>query len=180
MGSSDPDFDARCGGDRPSPWIGYWRVRRYGGDVPPAPTFYDATRQSWDVIKGREDGLHVARHPILEIKGDAAEGDVLVLKDEGAAERRPKRGARRSMASGSVSRPEPARTRAPSAWPTESRPIPASLFLRGKSPRDTLRDLPERKIVRRSCVAHPQASKQRFVKPGMALHGGWIGVDPLL
>lgn len=65
--------------DQPLPWIGYWRVRRYGGEAPPVPTYYDATGKRWDVIKGGEKGLHVARHPILEITGD-----VLVLKDEGA------------------------------------------------------------------------------------------------
>lgn len=45
------------------------------------PTFYDATEERWDVIKDGESGLHVARHPILEIKGD-----VIVLKDEGTAD----------------------------------------------------------------------------------------------
>jgi len=70
-------------GDRPGDdslnWTGRWRVQRYGGEVPDAPTFYEATTESWDVIKVEPSGLHVARHPILEI-----DGSVLLLKDEGA------------------------------------------------------------------------------------------------
>ena len=60
------------------------------------PTFYDATEERWDVIKGGQHGLHVARHPILEIKGDpvegdavkgdAVDGDILILKDEGTTD----------------------------------------------------------------------------------------------
>jgi len=103
--TSPPDFDVQDGNDQPPPrarpWVGYWRVRRYGGEDPPVPTFYDATEERWDVIKGGQRGLHVARHPILEIKGeavegeavegeavkgDAVEGDILVLKDEGTAD----------------------------------------------------------------------------------------------
>ena len=86
MDSSPSDSDAQHGSDQPPPWVGYWRVRRYGGADPPVPTFYDATEESWDVIKDGERGLHVARHPILKIKGDIAQGDVLVLKDEGTAD----------------------------------------------------------------------------------------------
>jgi hypothetical protein len=64
----------------PAPdWIGHWRVRRYDGAAPSVPTYYRATPQSWDVIKDEDGGLHVARHPILDI-----EGERIVLKDEGA------------------------------------------------------------------------------------------------
>lgn len=65
---------------RQSPaWAGHWRVRRYDGDAPSVPTYYRATSESWDVIKDEESGLHVARHPILEIDEER-----IVLKDEGA------------------------------------------------------------------------------------------------
>lgn len=63
-------------------WVGYWRVRRYDGDTPSVPTYYDASLDSWDVIKAEADGMHVAAHPILE-----AQAGALVLKDEGAADR---------------------------------------------------------------------------------------------
>jgi len=93
MDASTSDFDSQPEGDPSSSWTGYWRVRRYGGEDPSVPTFYDATEASWDVIKGGEEGLHVARHPILEIKRAAdakedgrTEGDTLVLKDEGTAD----------------------------------------------------------------------------------------------
>ena len=59
-------------------WVGYWRVRRYGGAPPERPTFYDASPDSWDVLTATDDGLYEARHPILSV-----ENDVLVLKDEG-------------------------------------------------------------------------------------------------
>ncbi len=67
--------------DRSPSWVGYWHVSRYGGEPPSVPTYYDATEESWDVIKEGENGLHVARHPILEIREE-----VIVLKDEGAAD----------------------------------------------------------------------------------------------
>jgi len=51
---------------------------RYGGDPPDRPTYYDATRESWDVIKADGPAPYVARHPILDVRGDT-----LVLKDEG-------------------------------------------------------------------------------------------------
>jgi len=59
-------------------WAGWWRVVRYGGEEPDRPTYYDATPESWDVVKADAPGPHVARHPILEVRGDT-----LVLKDEG-------------------------------------------------------------------------------------------------
>jgi hypothetical protein len=62
-------------------WTGHWRVRRYGGATPDRPTFYDASPDSWDVIKAAEAGLYEARHPILVV-----EGDILTLKDEGEAD----------------------------------------------------------------------------------------------
>ncbi len=63
--------------DRP-PWAGHWRVIHYDGATPERPTYYDATPTSWDVLTQEEDGLSVARHPILEIRRNR-----LVLKDEG-------------------------------------------------------------------------------------------------
>jgi len=66
--------------DRPD-WVGYWRVRRYGGATPDRPTFYDASLDSWDVLTATDDGLYEARHPILSV-----EDDVLTLKDAGAAD----------------------------------------------------------------------------------------------
>lgn len=81
MDNATSDSDAQDRSDRPPPWVGYWRVRRYGGEAPPVPTYYDATEERWDVIKGGEKGLHVARHPILEVTGND-----LVLKDEGTAD----------------------------------------------------------------------------------------------
>ncbi len=77
-GASDPPDGAN---DQPE-WVGYWRVRRYDGDAPSVPTYYDASLDSWDVIKTEADGMHVASHPILE-----AQAGTLVLKDEGAADR---------------------------------------------------------------------------------------------
>lgn len=71
--------------DRPR-WAGDWRVVRYGGEPPETPTYYDASRASWDVLTETASGLSVARHPILEIRAN-----LLILKDEGepddAAER---------------------------------------------------------------------------------------------
>jgi len=63
-------------------WVGYWRVRNWDGTVPPVPTYYVATTESWDVVK-RETGHdpYVAAHPILEINGQT-----IVLKDEGDAD----------------------------------------------------------------------------------------------
>lgn len=61
------------------PWTGRWRVLRWDGQTPPTPTYYVATPESWDVVTIREDGPHVAPHPILEV-----DDDVIVLKDEGA------------------------------------------------------------------------------------------------
>lgn len=60
-------------------WTGTWRVLRYGGEAPDVPTYYRASRQSWDVIKDPDGDRHVARHPILQI-----DGSTLILKDEGA------------------------------------------------------------------------------------------------
>jgi hypothetical protein len=54
-------------------------VQRYGGSPPSVPTYYDATLDSWDVVKAEESGLYVAPHPILEVRGAT-----IVLKDEGA------------------------------------------------------------------------------------------------
>ena len=68
------------------PWIGYWRVRRYDGAAPSVPTYYDASLDSWDVIKREETQLHVARHPILEIQGHGSQEYTLILKDEGATD----------------------------------------------------------------------------------------------
>ncbi|MFO8099898.1 MAG: hypothetical protein R6T83_09805 [Salinibacter sp.] len=62
-------------------WVGYWRVHRYGDAPPSVPTYYDASEESWDVIKDEATGLHVARHPILKI-----DGATIVLKDEGASD----------------------------------------------------------------------------------------------
>lgn len=61
-------------------WVGRWRVRRYDGEVPSVPTYYDATPGSWDVITAGEE-VHVAPHPILDIREE-----VIILKDEGAAD----------------------------------------------------------------------------------------------
>lgn len=77
-GASEPP-DERAG--QPA-WVGYWRVRRYDGDAPSVPTYYDASLDSWDVIKAEADGMYVAAHPILEVRTET-----LVLKDEGAADR---------------------------------------------------------------------------------------------
>jgi len=84
------------GSEQAPPWAGYWRVRRYGGSVPSVPTYYDATPESWDVIKeSAEEGgpdedsarLHVARHPILEVRaGTEVRAETIVLKDEGASD----------------------------------------------------------------------------------------------
>ncbi len=71
---NDPDEDRLD-------WVGHWRVRRYDGAAPSVPTYYDASRDSWDVIKMEEHGQHVARHPILETRGPT-----ILLKDEGAAD----------------------------------------------------------------------------------------------
>jgi hypothetical protein len=60
-------------------WVGWWRVRRYGGAAPEVPTYYEATPEHWDVIKAEAEGLYVARHPILSV-----EGGTIHLKDEGA------------------------------------------------------------------------------------------------
>ncbi len=60
-------------------WVGAWRVVRYDGEPPAAPTYYDATTESWDVITATNNAPRVAPHPILDIRDD-----VLVLKDEGA------------------------------------------------------------------------------------------------
>ena len=65
------------GDDRPA-WVGWWRVVHYDGAVPDPPTYYDATLESWDVIKAEGAGPYVARHPILEVRNGT-----LVLKDEG-------------------------------------------------------------------------------------------------
>jgi hypothetical protein len=59
-------------------WVGWWRVRRYGGAPPDRPTYYEATPEHWDVIKAEAEGLYVARHPILSV-----EGATIHLKDEG-------------------------------------------------------------------------------------------------
>jgi len=82
------------GREQAPPWAGYWRVRRYGGSVPSVPTYYDATPESWDVIKRPDEdpnedgaGLHVARHPILEVRaGTEVRAETIVLKDEGASD----------------------------------------------------------------------------------------------
>lgn len=80
MNASSSPSDPSSDGETPA-WVGYWRVLRYGGASPSVPTYYDATEASWDVIKDTETGLHVARHPILEINGAS-----IVLKDEGASD----------------------------------------------------------------------------------------------
>ena len=79
---ADPSAERAADAER-LPWVGYWRVRRYDGAAPSVPTFYEATPESWDVLKAEASGLHVARHPILDIHTEAA-GTRLVLKDEGA------------------------------------------------------------------------------------------------
>jgi hypothetical protein len=56
-------------------------VLRYDGATPGVPTFYEASTESWDVVKNAPDGPHRARHPILEIRGAT-----ILLKDEGAAD----------------------------------------------------------------------------------------------
>ena len=78
--SMDPSGD-----DRPA-WVGWWRVVRYDGAVPDPPTYYDATLESWDVIKAEASGLYVARHPILEVRGNT-----ICLKDEGEDDERAER-----------------------------------------------------------------------------------------
>jgi hypothetical protein len=78
--SSDPEQSppSSSASGRPR-WAGYWRVVRYGGEAPESPTYYDATRASWDVLTETASGWSVARHPILEIREE-----ILVLKDKGA------------------------------------------------------------------------------------------------
>jgi cation diffusion facilitator CzcD-associated flavoprotein CzcO len=73
--------DRSSDADAEPAWAGTWRVLRYGGEEPDVPTYYRASRESWDVIKQNEDDRHIARHPILEIRGST-----LVLKDEGASD----------------------------------------------------------------------------------------------
>jgi hypothetical protein len=77
MQQSSPD-----GPDETPRWVGHWRVRRYAGEPPDVPTFYDASLQSWDVIKTEPSGLYEARHPILEVRGET-----ILLKDEGEADK---------------------------------------------------------------------------------------------
>lgn len=72
--ATTPDDDAPA-------WAGYWCVTRYDGNAPSVPTYYDATPDSWDVVKDEDEGWYVARHPILAVRGD-----VLVLKDEGVSD----------------------------------------------------------------------------------------------
>jgi hypothetical protein len=85
MPASPPDSSSSA--DDPDaaapPWVGYWRVRRYGGTTPEVPTYYDASPASWDVVKDERDGLYVARHPILEVTGPT-----IRLKDEGEPDTR--------------------------------------------------------------------------------------------
>lgn len=78
MRSSSAPSSSDSSSDRPPVWVGSWTVVRYGGAPPAVPTYYDATRTSWDVIKVEDEGVHVAPHPILEVRDD-----ILVLKDEG-------------------------------------------------------------------------------------------------
>jgi len=68
--------------DTPPDWVGFWRVRRWGGSAPDVPTYYVATTESWDVVKRDTDpDPYVAPHPILE-----AGEQTIVLKDEGEAD----------------------------------------------------------------------------------------------
>ena len=77
--SASPDSSSSYPAPDSAPdWVGWWRVLRYGGDAPDRPTYYDATPESWDVVKADAPGPYVARHPILDVRGDT-----LVLKDEG-------------------------------------------------------------------------------------------------
>lgn len=81
---SADDSASSIAGETASPenapgWVGYWRVRRWDGAAPSAPTYYVATTESWDVVKREADpDPHIAAHPILEI-----DGQTIVLKDEG-------------------------------------------------------------------------------------------------
>lgn len=77
--ASSSASDSSDSSSPPPDWVGAWKVVRYGGEPPAAPTYYDASTESWDVIKATDEGLHEAPHPILAVRGD-----VLVLKDEGA------------------------------------------------------------------------------------------------
>jgi len=74
--ASEPSAD-------PSPdWVGYWRVRRWEEAAPDIPTYYVATTESWEVVKRAPHAEpYSAPHPILKV-----DGNVIVLKDEGAAD----------------------------------------------------------------------------------------------
>ena len=84
MAPSHTDSDRHAPNEEAPPWVGYWRVRRYDGEAPAVPTYYVATPESWDVVKEQDTGLHVARHPILEIRSESDRQHTLILKDEGA------------------------------------------------------------------------------------------------
>ena len=86
MTPAEPSSTDHFPGSEPPPWVGYWRVRRYDGAEPSVPTYYDASLDSWDVIKKEDTQLHVARHPILEIQGHGSQEYTLILKDEGASD----------------------------------------------------------------------------------------------
>lgn len=62
-------------------WVGHWRVLQYDGEAPSVPTYYRAALDSWDVIKAGQTGMHLAPHPILEVREET-----IVLKDEGASD----------------------------------------------------------------------------------------------
>lgn len=83
MGNAGDISASRDGADGSPPWVGHWRVRRYDGAEPSVPTYYDASPDSWDVIKADGEGLHVARHPILDVQRNEGPKHTLVLKDEG-------------------------------------------------------------------------------------------------